>query len=172
MSRWLVISLRITIILVIVFGGIYLSRERTLAAPEQPIPYDHQIHVSNGIQCLFCHSEATRAEIAGIPSVEKCMGCHLVVEPQDETVKIVAGYWDRQEPIPWERVNVQPDFVYFSHRAHILSSVSCETCHGDVGNMQAAKPVVKMDMGWCLKCHLKQPEEKTARLVDCIACHK
>jgi hypothetical protein len=29
-----------------------------------------------------------------------------------------------------------------------------------------------MDMGWCLRCHLEQPQEKVARLADCIACHQ
>jgi hypothetical protein len=29
-----------------------------------------------------------------------------------------------------------------------------------------------MDMGWCLDCHVNQPEEKVARLADCLACHK
>jgi len=38
--------------------------------------------------------------------------------------------------------------------------------------MAAARPVRRMDMGWCLNCHLEQPEEKVARLADCLACHK
>jgi hypothetical protein len=31
---------------------------------------------------------------------------------------------------------------------------------------------VKMDMGWCLDCHLKQTENKVAHLADCLTCHK
>lgn len=160
------------ILLLFIGGGILASRARVLAAPEQPIAYSHRAHVSIGIQCLFCHTEATRSEIAGIPSMEKCMGCHNFIAPENEIVQEVAGYWERGEPISWERVNLQPDFVYFSHQPHTLSGLNCETCHGDVGNMDAAKPVVKMDMGWCLNCHLEQPEEKIGRLVDCLACHK
>lgn len=172
MSRTLIF---ITITLLVVFGlvaGVLLTRARVLAAPEQPIPYSHRTHVEAGVQCLYCHSSALRSPVAGIPSVEKCMGCHSVIATESPAVQEVTGYWDRGEPIPWVRVNTQPDFVYFSHLPHLGAGLNCEACHGDVGTMEVVKPVVKMDMGWCLDCHLQQPEEKIARLVDCLACHK
>ena len=100
------------------------------------------------------------------------MGCHAVIATDKPGIQEVAGYWERREPIPWVRVNAQPDFVFFSHQPHLGAGLNCETCHGDVGSMTVARPVVKMDMGWCLDCHLKQPEEKVARLADCLACHK
>ena len=161
------------ILLLIVIGlGIFLTRLRVLAAPAQPVNYSHKVHVSNGIQCLFCHTEAMRSTIAGIPSLEKCMGCHSFIANDSDSIQEVIGYWERGEPITWQRVNTQPDYVYFNHRSHLLSCLNCETCHGDVGNMDVARPVVKMDMGWCLECHLDQPEEKVGRLVDCLTCHK
>ncbi len=172
MSRKLFIYFGILLILIAIGGGILFTRARVLAAPEQPMAYSHRVHVDVGIQCLYCHVEATRSEMAGIPSVEKCMGCHNVMATESETVQILAGHWERGEPILWTRVNIQPDFVYFSHQPHLVSGLSCETCHGDVSGMDTAEPVVKMDMGWCLNCHLEQPEEKVARLVDCLACHK
>jgi hypothetical protein len=170
MSRWfLVIAL---LIVVAVAGGIFLTRAQVFAAPEQPIAYSHRVHVEAGVQCLFCHSSALRSDVAGIPSVQKCMGCHSVIATDSPLIQEVSGYWERGEPIPWVRVNAQPDFVYFSHQPHMGASLSCESCHGDVGQMEVVHPVVKMDMGWCLDCHLKQPEEKVARLADCLACHK
>lgn len=171
MSRYIFLLIGIVLIATVV-GGILLTQARVLAAPEQPVAYSHQVHLNQGIQCLYCHTEAARSEIAGIPSVEKCMGCHSYIVTDKNAVKTVADYWERGEPIPWKRVNVQPKFVYFSHQSHTLSGLNCETCHGDVGSMDAAVPVVKMDMGWCLNCHQQQSEEKVARLVDCLACHK
>ena len=100
------------------------------------------------------------------------MGCHAIIATEDKAVQALASYWERGQPIPWNRVNQQPDFVYFSHQPHLGAGINCETCHGDVGHMTVARPVVKMDMGWCLDCHLKQPEAKAARLTDCLACHK
>ncbi|HKZ83774.1 MAG TPA: cytochrome c3 family protein [Anaerolineae bacterium] len=170
MSRWfLVIAL---LIVVAVAGGILLTRAQVFAAPEQPIAYSHRVHVESGVQCLFCHSSALRSDVAGIPSVQKCMGCHSVIATDSLLIQEVSGYWERGEPIPWVRVNTQPDFVYFSHQPHLGAGFNCETCHGEVGQMEVVHPVVKMDMGWCLDCHLKQPEEKVARLADCLTCHK
>ena len=170
MSRWLIL---IAVVIVIgIGGGVLLTRAQVGAAPEQPIAYSHQTHIKAGVQCLFCHTGALRSSVAGIPSVQKCMGCHSVIAADQPEIKKVAGYWDRGEPIPWVRVNIQPDFVFFSHQPHLGAGLNCETCHGDVGNMTVDRPVVKMGMDWCLDCHLKQPEANIARLTDCLTCHK
>lgn len=152
--------------------AVFASQRLALATPEQPIAYSHRTHVEVGIQCLFCHDSALRSPVAGIPSVQKCMGCHAVIASDSPAIQEVTGYWERQEPIPWARVNTQPDFVFFSHQPHLGAGLNCETCHGEVGQMEVAQPVVQMDMGWCLDCHLRQPQEKVARLTDCLACHK
>jgi len=142
------------------------------ASGSQPIEYSHRAHIQIGIQCVFCHTEATRSSIAGIPSVEKCMGCHAYIATEGEAVQALVGYWERREPIPWNRVNNQPDFVYFSHQPHMGVGMNCETCHGNVAEMEDAKAVTRMDMGWCLDCHEHQEPHKIARLVDCLICHK
>lgn len=170
MSRWFLVIL--LIIIVGVIGSILLTRVQVFGAPEQPITYSHKTHVEAGIQCLYCHSSAQRSIVAGIPSVAKCMGCHDVIATDNSVVQEVAGYWERNEPIPWVQVDKQHDFVYFSHQPHLGAGLNCETCHGDVGQMESLTRVVKMDMGWCLKCHLEQPEEKVALLADCLICHK
>jgi hypothetical protein len=170
MPRWL-----ITIFILIAAGvllGILLTRAQAFAAPEQPIDYSHKTHVDAGIACLYCHSSALRSSQAGVPSVQKCIGCHNVIATDSPTVQEVLGYWERAEPIPWVKVNRQPEFVYFSHQPHLGAGLNCETCHGDVGGMGAVRPVARMDMGWCLDCHLEQPEEKVALLADCLICHK
>lgn len=160
------------IVAISVAAAIFITRARMLAAPGQPIAYSHQTHIEAGIQCLYCHAQVTRSAIAGVPSVERCMGCHEVIATDDETVQQLAAYWERDETIPWARVNDQPDFVYFSHQPHYSAGINCETCHGNVGAMDEARPALRMDMGWCLECHTVQEPEHVARLVDCVACHK
>jgi hypothetical protein len=162
----------VLIVAVVLGAAVLVTRARLLAAPEQPIAYSHRTHVEAGIQCLYCHTQAARSAIAGIPSVERCMGCHTIIATEDETVQEVAAYWEQGKPIPWAAVDNQPDFVYFSHRPHIAAELSCEDCHGNVGAMDATRPVLRMDMGWCLDCHTEQAPEKVARLVDCVTCHK
>lgn len=158
-------------LVVLVLVGL-LGAKNTRAESDQPVTYSHRVHVGAGIQCLYCHSEANRAPIASIPSVQKCVGCHQAIATNKETVQEVLAYWERGEPIPWQRVNKQPDFVYFSHRPHVNAGLNCETCHGDVAQMDTVVPTVEMHMGWCLQCHESQPPEKVARLVDCVTCHK
>jgi len=171
MNRPWLVSFLILIVAGVV-AGILLTRAQVMAAPEQPIAYSHKTHVEAGVECIFCHSSPLRSDIAGIPSVQRCMGCHNIIATDNAEVQTLTDYWDRGEPIPWARVNIQPDFIHFSHQPHLGAGLNCETCHGAVGQMTVTRPVVKMDMGWCLDCHLKQPEEKVARLADCLACHK
>ncbi len=158
---------------VVILVALVLLVNSSQASPDtQPIAFNHKIMVvTAGIDCLFCHSDATRSPSAGIPSVDKCMGCHRTIATTSPEIVKVAGYFSRGEPIPWERVNILPRFVYFSHQAHVvLGKQNCENCHGDVANMTVDVPVVRMNMGWCLRCHTKQPNGQQLR--DCITCHQ
>jgi peptide methionine sulfoxide reductase MsrB len=141
----------------------------TQAAPPQPMPFPHQRMVQAGVQCVFCHTSATKSPAAGIPSVEKCMGCHRVIATNTPAIQTLTGYWQRGEPVSWRRVNQLPRFVHFTHEVHVAAGFNCERCHGDVGHMNEAQPVVRMDMGWCLNCHSQQPNAR--QLEDCSICH-
>jgi hypothetical protein len=74
------------------------------------------------------------------------MGCHNIIATESDAIQTLTGYWERGEPIPWNRVSKQPDFVYFSHQAHLGAGINCENCHGNVGDMTVTRPVVNMDM--------------------------
>ena len=150
--------------------GVVLTR-RDVTFPQQPINFQHQIMVQAGIPCLFCHTDAIRSPAAGMPSVEKCMGCHSVIGTDMPEVKKVADFWQKQEAIPWVRIYRLPRFVYFSHRVHVVAAGrNCERCHGDVGQMEVTRPAVTMDMGFCLDCHEQQSNAE--ELKDCLVCHQ
>jgi len=153
----------VVILLVIVIA-------QTSADEGQPIAFNHKRHAENGLQCQFCHTGVMKGPVAGIPSVEKCMGCHEYIATDSPQIQKLHGYWERQEPIPWKRVNSQPSFVYFNHASHIAATVSCGACHGAVEEMTIAEPVANMNMGFCLDCHAQQ-EDKDA-LWDCAVCHR
>jgi c(7)-type cytochrome triheme protein len=167
---WRLLAGAVLVVIVLV-GGYFLFAPGSRAAPQQPIQFNHQIMVRSGIQCLYCHNTATRSPAAGIPSVEKCMGCHKVIATDRPQVQLLAGYWERQEPIPWARVYRVPRFVFFSHQVHVnAAGLNCERCHGDVGNMVETYAVVDMNMGWCIGCHEQQ--DRAAQLKDCVVCHR
>jgi hypothetical protein len=156
--------------LVVVVVVLLLIVNAAGAGDEQPIAFEHNTHAENGIQCQFCHTGVYKSPAAGIPSIEKCMGCHTYIATDSNQIKKLAGYWERQEPVLWVRVNQQPSYVYFNHVSHVSAGVSCGACHGDVANMTVAESVVNMNMGFCLDCHAEQ-ENKDA-LHDCAVCHR
>jgi hypothetical protein len=170
-SRTILIFFGCFIILLVILA-IILSQRAVYAAPDQPIDFSHKKHDESGVQCLFCHPNVTRSDLAGIPSVERCVGCHRVIATESEEIQKVLGYWERQEPIPWEQVVEMADHVFFSHSPHYNGGVSCETCHGAVGAMEVTHAAKNMDMGWCLECHLDQPKENIVWLSDCLLCHE
>ena len=134
---------------------------------EQPIAFSHSRHVEQaGIDCQFCHAYARRGPVAGIPSVERCVGCHRsILTEQPEIVKVL-DYWEQETPIPWLRVHDLPDYVRFSHKAHVRSGIDCAACHGDVSGMDIAVQVESLSMGWCVDCHDSRDASR-----DCLVCH-
>ncbi len=173
--KWVVVAGLVA--LVLLAGGLYaLISPPAQAQPSQMPAFSHQKHVEAGTQCVFCHPGVLNGPVAGMPSVAKCMGCHQNVQVSDEKdqpdVGALTRMWEAGQPLRWTKVNDQPDFVYFSHRPHVNSGVSCETCHGDVSHMDIARPVYNINMGFCLDCHRRQAPEKVERLIDCKTCHK
>jgi len=143
------------------------------AAPPQPIPYNHSIHIENGAQCIFCHPGTLRGKSATLPTTQKCTSCHNNIPVEDnENLQALADYLAQHQTIEWVPVAIQPDFVYFTHRPHIAAGLNCEQCHGNIGSMKVAEYQGDQNMGWCLSCHKKQAPEKVEKLTDCATCHK
>jgi mono/diheme cytochrome c family protein len=162
-------------------------------APAQPIFFSHLIHAgSYRIECQYCHSGARRSPAAGVPSVEKCMGCHKIIGAQDNPeIGKIHRYWERREPIPWVRIFKVPEFTYFPHKSHVRAGVACQTCHGpieqmrvvgadtgpslanDLQNLIGLRPAARpLSMGWCVDCHRAQNAAQGTRApLDCVSCH-
>ena len=179
---------------VLVFLGLSSwSRRPAVAEPSvQPIAFPHNVHVQTyKIDCQYCHADARRSEYAGLPSVTRCMGCHKITAADRPEIKKLAEYAAKSQPIPWQRVNAMPEFVYFPHKAHLRAGVRCQTCHGpvetmttfaartgprisnDLLNLVGLRPVAPpLSMGWCIDCHREQnATKKTQAPLDCITCH-
>lgn len=168
-KRWIIVALGV---IGMVLGGtmvvMYLLpldlRERS---PQQPIAFSHRQHAgANGIPCLFCHRHAASLPLAGIPAMADCRACHLYIAPNAPEVKKLLGYWDRHEAIPWVRVHLLPDHVYFPHMMHSRAGIDCSVCHGPVVTMERITRTASLKMGWCLGCHRQHRAS-----IDCWTCH-
>jgi hypothetical protein len=127
---------------------------RTEFPIDQPVQFDHRHHVrDDGIDCLYCHDGARKSPYAGIPSTEKCMGCHAQVWPDSIQLEPVRRSYFSGRPLEWSRVHHLPDYVYFNHSIHVNKGVGCVECHGRVDQMALAYQVAPLSMGWCLDCH-------------------
>jgi hypothetical protein len=142
------------------------------AAPPQPFPYNHAVHIQKGIACAYCHSAALRSKSAGLPTRAKCLGCHDNIKADTPKLKQFGEYAKAHPEFQWVPVALMPDFIYFSHQPHIQAGVDCKTCHGDLDKMSTAQPKKNMNMGWCLDCHKKMAPDQFTRLFDCATCHQ
>lgn len=137
-------------------------------SPEQPIKFSHVIHVAkNKMECQYCHYTVSKAAFAAIPEVSTCMGCHKLIKTESPEIQKLTDYYNKGEPVPWVKVHVTPDHVNFNHKRHVKAGVACNSCHGEIPQMEQVERMSSMKMGWCVSCH----REKGAS-IDCWTCHK
>jgi hypothetical protein len=137
-------------------------------APEQPIPFSHKIHAGdNQIPCLYCHVNADKGRHATVPSLNVCMNCHSVVKTDSPYIQQIKEHYEKNEPMEWNKVHVQPDFVFFNHRPHIAKGFACETCHGDVKQESRIEQKEPLNMGFCISCH-----KANGGPLNCYTCHR
>ena len=145
----------------------YYATPKSLVAgyqPAQPIPFSHRIHVAQiGIDCRYCHSFVDVAGHSNVPAPGTCWNCHQHVQPTSPKLAPLhqsvdptyPGYNGR--PIEWVRIHKTPDYVYFNHSAHVNRGVGCQSCHGNVNQMEVIAQDQSLSMSWCLACH-RNPE--------------
>jgi hypothetical protein len=145
-----------------------------LKGPKQPIFFRHDIHVGvNKIPCQYCHSSVAESSEPGIPTMQSCMGCHLIVSGSDSShrveIKKLRDAWNAKQPVEWVRVHTLARHAHFPHMRHIkaLGPNACQTCHGDVARMPQVFQVNNVNnMGFCITCHNQRNINR-----DCTACH-
>jgi mono/diheme cytochrome c family protein len=160
-------------------GAIGLGRQKDYM-PEQPIFYSHKVHAGiNQINCLYCHSAAEKGNFAMIPSENVCMNCHKAIDTYNGpelfthegkkvngTAEIQKLYdyvgWDAAvkqytkpgKPIEWVKIHNLPAHVYFNHSQHVVAGKQqCQTCHGNIQDMDEVFQFADLSMGWCVNCH-------------------
>jgi len=133
--------------------------------PKQPVPYSHKLHAGDlGIDCRYCHTNVEKSAVANVPPTQTCMNCHRLIKPKSEKLAPIRQSWQTGKPMQWKRVHLLPQYVYFDHSAHVTAGVGCESCHGNIAQMEVVEQKKPLSMGWCLSCH-RHPE-KNLRPLD------
>jgi hypothetical protein len=149
----------------------------------QPVNFSHKVHADKaGSKCEDCHAFREDGTFAGIPSLDKCAGCHAAAMGSTVAEKnFIDRYVTPQREPPWASYARQPENVYFSHITHVkLAQVKCERCHGGEGSTDTLRPYQQdrisgysrdvwrdMKMDDCVACHRQHGLEHS-----CLDCHK
>jgi cytochrome c7-like protein len=115
----------------------------------------------------MCHAYAWRSPIAGVPSGDRCHGCHKFVDPEKPDIQLINHAFQDGKVIVWNRIYRVPDHVYFTHERHLAAGLRCQQCHGMVEQMDVIRQEYSLTMGWCLECH-----HQLNAAADCLTCHK
>jgi hypothetical protein len=165
----------------------YAERTGIGYQPEQPIAFSHKLHAGDmAIDCQYCHVGVEKSRFASVPAVNVCMGCHTQARIDKPEIQKLTEYYNQNKPLPWNRVHRVPDFAYFNHSVHVNKDISCQSCHGEVQNMdtlavnkfKSIAQVNSFTMGACLDCH-RNAHEKFPTLPNlnkgpenCSSCHR
>ncbi|MFN8251052.1 MAG: c-type cytochrome [Ferruginibacter sp.] len=64
------------------------------------------------------------------------------------------GIPDGATSIEWVKIHSLPDHVYFNHSQHVkVGKQQCQTCHGNIQEMDEVYQFSTLSMGWCVNCH-------------------
>lgn len=128
-------------------------------APVQPVPFSHALHAGQlGMDCRFCHSNVEKSGHANIPTSQTCMNCHNQIKTDSPLLAPVRDSYASGDSVPWVKIHIAPDYVYFNHSVHIARGVSCVSCHGKVNEMEVVHQAKSLTMSFCLECH-REPEK-------------
>jgi Class III cytochrome C family/Cytochrome c7 and related cytochrome c len=137
---------------------------------QQPIQFNHQKHLSAGLECSDCHTLYATTPWAGLPKLDACTQCHQEVATGTPEESKLLQFVKGNKPLPWKQVNQLPAHVYFSHQTHAVSAgIACATCHGDMKQrtVPPTRPLFAWRMNTCLGCHAQRGASQ-----DCDGCHR
>ena len=160
---WLVISG----VLILGFLYFFYMPPGSSIGPTQPIAFSHRLHAGHkAIDCYYCHPYVGRSIHPGLPPVEKCLHCHQYIIANHPEIKKEHQYFNTQTPTPWVKVYALAEHVVFNHQRHIKKEIVCQSCHGQVKQMDRLIGQ-RFQMGFCIACHMQKKAN-----TDCwLACH-
>ena len=137
-------------------------------APVQPIAYSHKQHLALGLECRQCHVNPDAGTLMTYPATAICMSCHQAIAADRPAIRKLAAFAASDTPVPWVRLYAVPDYVFWSHGAHLRAGVACAECHGDVAKRDVIfQETDVVTMLGCRRCH-----DQRQVFTDCGDCHE
>ncbi len=129
------------------------------------IKFSHKYHlIEIEASCSDCHAKANESTLASdnlLTTKEACAECHDV---EDEENCTLCHFENEETRIAFE--NPKRELV-FSHKFHIEDAkLACETCHGNLNEVDFANAKSMPAMEDCSSCHNNQQAT-----LECGTCH-
>lgn len=146
--------------------------------PDQPVPFSHALHAGKlNLPCTTCHLGAGPAGQENkrtkggrdmtLPGTAICMDCHRTVAPDSPGIHRLVKFHSTEKAIPWNRVYRVLEGVNWSHKPHLQAGIQCQTCHGEVEQMEVMSMATAVTaMSTCLSCHRAYQAGS-----ECETCH-
>ena len=106
------------------------------------------------------------------------MNCHTIARKDQPEIIKLKDYYDSGKLLPWKRVHKVPEYAYFNHSVHVNTGIDCESCHGNIREMEVVQQVKSFTMNACLDCH-REPQKYLPYIAEvnegpkhCAACHR
>lgn len=140
---------------------------------EKTVPFNHQLHGDSiGLDCVSCHTGSRSGTSALLPTKKDCQDCHRFPLTESDGIEKLNMALNKAPDIPWKKMRLLPEHVFFHHGVHSAAGVRCSDCHGGVNqNVYGGE---RLDMKNCLQCHRGETftERGFKAATYCAACHR
>jgi hypothetical protein len=150
---------------------------------QQPLEFLHKTHAEkSGIaDCNECHALREDGTFAGIPTMEKCAGCHSErIGQSNAEATLVNNFIKPGHETPWLVYARQPANVWFSHAIHVKrAGLVCMECHSTYGESDQVRVYevnrisgYSRDIWGHSMSRLRRASHEGMKMSDCEDCHR
>jgi menaquinone reductase, multiheme cytochrome c subunit len=150
---------------------------------QQPLEFLHKTHAEkSGIaDCNECHALREDGTFAGIPTMEKCAGCHSErIGQSNAEATLVNNFIKPGHETPWLVYARQPANVWFSHAIHVKrAGLVCMECHSTYGESDQVRVYevnrisgYSRDIWGHSMSRLRRASQEGMKMSDCEDCHR
>ena len=141
----------------------------------QPVDFSHKVHADKaGAKCEDCHAFRDDGTFAGIPTLDKCAGCHAAPMGTTAAEKNFIDEYvtPRRNRSGWPTRGSRKTCT-FSHITHVKrAQLKCVECHGNEGSTDHLRPFEQDRVSGYSRDIWRWQGRPGMKMDDCVNCHR